>query len=71
MSEFEWMARQVQRVLLWARPDGGQARARRNAWSAMVADNRRRTQRIEVDRSVRGALLATQDPRPVAEALSV
>jgi hypothetical protein len=33
------------RLLLWLRPDGGQARARRNAWASMVADRQRRNER--------------------------
>jgi hypothetical protein len=38
--------REVKRVLLWLRPDGWQTRARRNAWAAMVADSRRRQDRV-------------------------
>jgi hypothetical protein len=67
MSEFDWMARQAQRALLWARPDGGQGRARRNAWSAMVSEHNRRAQRIEADRAVRAAAL----PGKSAKSLSV
>ena len=55
MSDFEWMARSVQRAVLWAQPNGGQGRARRNAWSAMVHDNRRRAERLDAHRSIRAA----------------
>ena len=47
---------QVERALMWLRPDGCQARARRNAWAAMVSDNQRRHERA-VDRD--------PAPRPV------
>lgn len=43
---------QVERVLLWLRPDGWQSRARRNAWSAMVADSQRRQSRMLVAREI-------------------
>ncbi len=46
------LQQQVARVLLWLRPDGGQARARRNAWSAMVADSQRRQSRMLVAREI-------------------
>jgi hypothetical protein len=36
----------IGQVLLWVRPDGWQARARRNAWAAMVADSQRRQERL-------------------------
>jgi hypothetical protein len=39
---------QVERVVMWLRPDGWQSRARRNAWSAMVADSQRRQSRMLV-----------------------
>ena len=42
----------VERVLLWLRPDGWQSRARRNAWSAMVADSQRRQSRMLVAREI-------------------
>jgi hypothetical protein len=38
--------RELKRVLLWLRPDGWQARARRNAWASMVADTQRRHERV-------------------------
>jgi hypothetical protein len=37
---------ELKRVLLWVRPDGWQARARRNAWASMVADSKRRQDRV-------------------------
>ena len=40
--------RRAERALLWLRPDGWQGRARRNAWSAMVADSQRRQSRMFV-----------------------
>ncbi|HEX4428816.1 MAG TPA: hypothetical protein VHZ96_06065 [Frankiaceae bacterium] len=43
---------QAKRVVMWLRPDGGQGRARRNAWSAMVADNQRRQSRMLVAREI-------------------
>ncbi len=43
---------QAERVLLWLRPDGWQSRARRNAWSAMVADSQRRQSRMLVAREI-------------------
>jgi len=42
----------VERVVLWLRPDGWQSRARRNAWSAMVADSQRRQSRMLVAREM-------------------
>jgi hypothetical protein len=56
MSEIEWMTRHLQRAVLWARPDGWQGRARRNAWASMVDASRRRAARLDADRSVRAAL---------------
>jgi hypothetical protein len=47
---------ELKRVLLWMRPDGWQARARRNAWASMVADSKRRQDRILAGRD---AALAT------------
>jgi hypothetical protein len=38
--------RELGRVVLWLRPDGWQARARRNAWASMVADRQRRNERV-------------------------
>ncbi len=46
------LQRQAARVLLWLRPAGGQARSRRNAWSAMVADNQRRQSRMLIAREI-------------------
>jgi hypothetical protein len=46
------LQQQVERVLLWLRPDGWQTRARRNAWSAMVADSQRRQSRMLVAREI-------------------
>ena len=46
------LQQQVERVFLWLRPAGGQARARRNAWSAMVADSQRRQSRMLVAREI-------------------
>jgi hypothetical protein len=42
----------VAKLLLWVRPDGGQARARRNAWGSMVSDRQRRSERILAGRDV-------------------
>ena len=44
--------RAAQQAYLWLRPDGGQAVARRNAWSSQVQDARRRADRIEAERAV-------------------
>jgi hypothetical protein len=44
--------RRVERVVMWLRPDGWQTRARRNAWSAMVADSQRRQSRMLVAREI-------------------
>jgi hypothetical protein len=44
---------QVGRALLWIRPNGWQGKARRNAWSAMVADRQRRVERADADREIR------------------
>jgi hypothetical protein len=73
MSDFEWMVRSVQRAVLWAQPDGGQGRARRNAWSAMVQDNRRRAERLAAHRSIRAATATptpVEKPRPQVAAVS-
>jgi hypothetical protein len=42
--------REFERFVMWLRPDGWQARARRNAWAAMVVDHQRRHERSLVDR---------------------
>lgn len=47
--------RVVLRAVLWVQPDGGQRRARRNAWASMVADTQRRAQCLEVERSLAAA----------------
>lgn len=49
---WDWSTEVVQRAYLWLRPDGGQAVARRNAWSSQVQDARRRAQRLEAERAV-------------------
>jgi hypothetical protein len=54
--------RELKRVLLWLRPDGWQARARRNAWAAMVADSRRRQDRVLAGRD------APRIPSPALQA---
>jgi hypothetical protein len=41
-------------LLLWR--DGGQRRARRNAWAAMVVDNARARARKDADQALREAL---------------
>jgi hypothetical protein len=56
---------QIQRVLLWLRPDGWQGRARRNAWAAMVVDSRRRQDRVLAEREAqRSAVPALQAQVP-------
>ncbi|MCW2549728.1 MAG: hypothetical protein JWN96_4188 [Mycobacterium sp.] len=46
--------RELKRVVLWLRPDGWQARARRNAWASMVADRQRRQERMIAGRESQG-----------------
>jgi len=41
--------RELERFVMWVRPDGWQARARRNAWAAMVSDHQRRHERTILD----------------------
>ncbi|HEX4018522.1 MAG TPA: hypothetical protein VHX15_17420 [Frankiaceae bacterium] len=67
---------QVARVLMWVRPDGLQTRARRNAWSAMVADSQRRQSRMLVAREIgpiasigSTAAIATQGTASPAEVI--
>jgi hypothetical protein len=36
----------LEKLVLWLRPDGGQTKARRNAWASMVADRQRRNERL-------------------------
>lgn len=43
-------------VAVW--PDGGQGRARRNAWSAMVSDTKRSRERASAEAVVQGAVAA-------------
>lgn len=52
VRELEWIAGVVVRLILWVEPAGGQAVARRNAWSSLVQDNRRRVERLEAERAV-------------------
>ncbi len=60
------LQRRLERAFLWLRPDGGQGRARRNAWSAMVADSQRRQGRMLVAREIGPAVAAASlsVPRP-------
>ncbi len=52
-------------VAFW--PDGGQGHARRNAWSAMVADTKRARERASAEAVVQGAVAAGEAARvPVA-----
>ena len=64
VRELEWIANAVQRLVLWVEPAGGQTVARRNAWSSLVADNRRRLERIEAERVVEQ--VALEQPREMA-----
>ncbi|MDT7572781.1 MAG: hypothetical protein QOE05_2955 [Actinomycetota bacterium] len=45
-------------LVLLLQPDGGQGRARHNAWRGLSEDRQRREQRLEAERSV-PAVLAT------------
>jgi hypothetical protein len=47
-------------VAFW--PDGGQGRARRNAWSAMVTDTKRARERATAEAVVRGVAAAHEAP---------
>lgn len=62
--EIEWVTDAVQRLVLWAGPSGGQAVARRNAWSSLAEDKRRRNQRLEAERSAAAAV--AERPREMA-----
>lgn len=53
--------------LVWQ--DGGQRRARRNAWQAMLADRRRASARAEADAAVRDLALETSRAREPALAV--
>ena len=59
------LQRRAERALLWLRPDGWQGRARRNAWSAMVADSQRRQSRMFVASEI-GPSVAPVPPVPAA-----
>lgn len=48
----------VQSLIVAVWPDGGQGRARRNAWSAMVADTKRARDRATADAVVQGVVAA-------------
>jgi hypothetical protein len=50
----------LKQLVLWLEPTGGQAVARRNAWSALVVDVRRRAERLEADRAATAALADRQ-----------
>lgn len=54
------MQRMVHTFLSALWPDGGQGTARRNAWSAMVADTKRARERVSVEATVRAAAAAHQ-----------
>jgi hypothetical protein len=69
VSSVSQLQRGVERAFLWLRPDGGQGRARRNAWSAMVADSQRRQSRMFVAREIGPpAAPAVSVPRPARSA---
>ena len=51
---------QLVRVVLWVRPDGGQARSRRNAWAAMVSDRQRRVDWLAVEAATRRSVAARE-----------
>jgi hypothetical protein len=57
-TELARLARAAQRFALLLQPDGGQGRARRNAWRGLSEDRQRREQRLEAERSVEAALVA-------------
>ncbi len=59
------LQRRAERALLWLRPDGWQGRARRNAWSAMVADSQRRQDRMFVASEI-GPPVSAVPPVPAA-----
>jgi hypothetical protein len=65
MSSVVQLQRRAERALLWLRPDGWQGRARRNAWSAMVADNQRRQDRMFVASEI-GPSVSAVPPVPAA-----
>jgi len=48
----------VRNVIVAFWPDGGQGRARRNAWSAMAADTKRARDRATVETVVQGEIAA-------------
>jgi hypothetical protein len=63
------LQQQLQRALLWIRPDGWQGRARRNAWAAMVDGSQRRHDRPMVDRESHSAT-SVASARSTAAAVS-
>lgn len=73
-SSVSQLQRRVEGAFLWLRPDGGQGRARRNAWAAMVADSQRRQSRMFVAREIAPAAMSPAppvSPAPAAPAVSV
>ena len=61
------MAAMVETFLSALWPDGGQGTARRNAWSAMVADTKRARERASVEATVLAAAAAHEAPTgPIA-----
>lgn len=57
----------VQNLIVAFWPNGGQDHARRNAWSAMVADTKRARERASADVVVQGVAAAHEAARtPVA-----
>jgi hypothetical protein len=65
ISSVVQLQRRAERALLWLRPDGWQGRARRNAWSAMVADSQRRQDRMFVASEI-GPPVSAVPPVPAA-----
>lgn len=68
VRELQWVANAVIRLVLWVEPAGGQAVARRNAWSSLVRDSRLRSQRLEAEQAARTAAErpAVERPREMA-----
>lgn len=56
MPDLDRLTRTAQRIVLWLGPSGGQAVARRNAWTSLAADKRRRVERVEAERAAALAL---------------
>ena len=65
--ELERVTRTAQQLALLLQPDGGQGRARRNAWRGLSEDRQRREQRIEAERWTRPALPSPQGERRAVE----